>query len=138
MAKQVVWRIFACWFGTYCIYICCSFKSDASLKKLFLLGCYGILGKYCKHYQYFWVYLDIQINYRWKLIISVLKYCTLYKTHLVLQYWQPYLFHDFSYNEYSFLDLLASKYVDLTLLLKVYVTFNDLQILKILIVLCKW
>ena len=114
------------------------FRFDAGPKKLFLLGCYGISGKYCKQYQYFWVFLDIQIKYSWKSIISLLKYCNLHKTYFVLQYWQPYFFHDFSYQEHDFLDLLAVKNVNLTFWLKVYIAFNDLHILQIVIVLCKW
>ena len=84
------------------------FRFDASPKKLLLHGCYGISGKYCKQYQYFWVFLDIQIKYSWKSIISLLKYCTLHKTHLALQYWQPYFFHDFSYQEHDFVRFVGS------------------------------
>ena len=103
-----------------------------------MLGCYGISGKYCQKYQYVWVFLDIQVKYSWESIISLLKCCTFHKTHFALHYWQPYIFHDFSYQEYSYLDLLVVEYVNLTLWLKVYVAFNDLRILKILIVLYKW
>ena len=53
---ETVWGTFTSWFGTYCIYICCFFKSDASPKKLFvfiimfyfLSGCDRISGKYYK------------------------------------------------------------------------------------------
>ena len=33
--------------------------------------------------QYFRVALDVQAKYSWKLMISLLKYCTLHKTHFV-------------------------------------------------------
>ena len=115
------------------------FRFDASPKELFLLSCYGISGKYCKQYQYFWVFLDIQIKYSWKSIISLLKYCTLHKTHFALQPIDNHIFFMTSPNRNTvFLDLLAVKYVNLTLWLKVYIASNNLHILKIRIELCKW
>ena len=50
--------------------------------------------------QYFWVFLDIQINYSWKSVIILPKHCTLHKTYFALQYWSPYFFHGYSYQEY--------------------------------------
>ena len=86
----------------HAVFIYAIFRFDANPKKPFLLGCYGISGKYCKKCQYFWVFLDIQIKDSWKSIISLLKYCTLRKAHFELQYWQPYFFHDFSYQGHDF------------------------------------
>ena len=45
-------------------------------------------------------------------------------------------FNDYSYQKYVWFDLLAVKHVKLILWLKVYVAFNELYNLKIL--LCEW
>ena len=60
VAKQLVWRIFTCWFGTYYICICCSFRFNASSKKL-LVSCHYHVWFVClaANIQYFWIFLDI-------------------------------------------------------------------------------
>ena len=68
VAKQLVWRIFTSWFGTYCICICCFFRFDASPKKL-LVSCHYHVLFVClapmvfkvntANIQYFWIFLDI-------------------------------------------------------------------------------
>ena len=87
---KTVQRIFTSWFGTYCTY--CIF-----------FGCYCSSGKFCKKIQYLWLFLDNQIKYSWKSINSLLKYCTLNKTHFTLQYWQRYFFCDYSYQGHWFI-----------------------------------
>ena len=119
------------------------FRFDARHKKLLVRFHSQVLFFFClaamifsvntANIQYFWVFLDIQINYNWKSIISLLKYCTLQKTHFALQCWQPYFFMTTpTRNTVYFSYFLAVKYVSLILWLKVYVAFNDLHILKIL------
>ena len=71
VAKQLVWRIFTSRSGTYCIYICCFFRFDASPKKFFV-SCYYHVLFVClapmvfkvntANIQYFWIFLDIQIT----------------------------------------------------------------------------
>ena len=92
VAKQLVWRIFTSFCGTYCIYICCFFRFDAIPQELFvsfyyfvfLSGCYRISDKYYKH-SVFWIFSDIQLKYSRRSIIS------LQNTYFALQYWQPYV-----------------------------------------------
>ena len=98
------------------------FRFDASTKKLFASFDYQVLffgmaamavQVIIANIQYLWLFLDIQIKYSWKAIISLLKYCTLHETHFALQYWQPYFFHDYSYQAYFYFSyLLAVKYVN--------------------------
>ena len=38
------------------------------------------------------IFRYIKIKYSWKLIISLLKYCTLHKTHFSLQYIDNHIF----------------------------------------------
>ena len=99
---ETVRIIFTSWFGTYCIYVCCFFRFDASTKKLFVSFHYHVLFfsffmfffclaavsscKYCKHSAFMIIFRYIKIKYSWKLIISLLKYCTLHKTQFALQY----------------------------------------------------
>ena len=108
--KQLVWKIFTSWFGTYCIYLCCFFKIWWKSKEAscmfswpcfaFLSDCYGLSGNNIANIQYFWGFLDIQIKYGWKSIISFLKHRTQHKIHFALQYWWPF-FHQYSYQEYG-------------------------------------
>ena len=68
VVKQLVWRIFTSWFGTYYICICSSFRFDASPKKL-LVSCHYHVLFVClapmvfkvntANIQYFWIFLDI-------------------------------------------------------------------------------
>ena len=68
VAKQLVWRILTSWSGTYYICICCSFRFDASPKKL-LVSCHYLVLFVCLTpmvfkvntaiIQYFWIFLDI-------------------------------------------------------------------------------
>ena len=83
VAKQLVWRIFTSWFGTYCICICCSFRFDASPKKL-LVSCHYHVLFAClapmvfkvntANIQYFWIVLDIYITqdplYTWHFFMT--------------------------------------------------------------------
>ena len=71
VTRQLVWRIFSSWFVTYCIYICCFFRFDASPKKLSVSCHYHVLFVYLApivfklnttDIQYFWIFLDIQIT----------------------------------------------------------------------------
>ena len=103
---ETVRIIFTSWFGTYCIYVCCFFRFDASTKKLlvsfhyhvlffclsFLSGCCVSSGKYCKNSAFMIIFRFIEIKYSWKLIISLLKYCNLHKTQFALQYIDNHIF----------------------------------------------
>ena len=119
-------------------YTCCFFRFDASLLRLFVIYdsvFFFIWLSYCKG-------LVLLSTFRYSdkvyLFIRPLNYCSLHKTHFALQHWQPYFFHDYSYQEYSlffrlllfilvhslFLSLSA-KYVNLIFWLEVFVAFND-------------
>ena len=121
--KQLARRIFTSWFITYYIYtyniyiymyiyiyICTVLLDLIHIpKKLFISRHYDILfvcmvaivfKVNTANIQYFWVFLDIQINYSWKSVIILPKHCTLHKTYFALQYWPPYFFHGYSYQEY--------------------------------------
>ena len=91
--------IFTSWFGTQCIYACCFFRFDTSTKKLFISCHYHVFFvfwgfcylavvsscKNCKHSAFMIFFRYIEKKYSWKLIISLLKYCTLRKTQFALQ-----------------------------------------------------
>ena len=135
VAKQLVWKIFTRFCGTYCIYICCFFRFDAIPRELFV-SFYYFFFFFClaamvfqvntTSIQYFWIFSDIQLKYSRRSTIS------LHNTYFALQYWQPYLFSNFSYQQYGlFFRFFSSQYVNLILWEKVYVAFNDLHILKI-------
>ena len=132
MAKQLHWGTFTSWFGIYYIYIyiyiyiCCSFRFDPSLKKLFLSCNYHFLfvcmaptvfKVNIANIQYLWIFLDIQIMED--------PLCTAILTIIV--------FHDSSNQKYD----LFFSFVDFILWLKVYVAFNDLHYLKVLLCECK-
>ena len=126
-AKQIVWRILTTRFGIYCIYICCFLDlMQGTRSSLYVFIAKFVCFFFClaamifsvntANIQYFWVFLDIQINYNWKSIISLLKYCTLQKTHFALQCWQPYFFMTTpTRNTVYFSSFLAVKYVSLIL-----------------------
>ena len=111
------------WLICYILYIC-FFLFDASTMKVFasfhyhvsffLSGCCGSSGIF--RYQ---DKIYLKVNH------CLLKYCTLHKTHFVLQNWQPYFLHGHNYQEYWFyqeywlnIDLLVVTYVNLILRLK--------------------
>ena len=108
------------------VYICCFFRFDASLKKLFISSNYHVLFAWLApmvfkvntaNIQYFWIFLDIQIMQD--------PLCTAILTII--------FFHDYSNGKYD----LCFSFVGLILWLKVYVAFNDLHILKIMLCECK-
>ena len=146
MAEQLVWTIFTSWFGTYCLYIymyVCIYIYMLFFiyaKKLFVSCHYHyvclaamVFKVNTANIQYFWLFLDIQIKYSWNSKISLIKHCTLHKIHFAKQYCQTYFFMTtLIRNMVYFSDLLAVKYVNLILRLKVYVRFNDFHNLKIL------
>ena len=114
VGKQIVWRIFTSLFCTHCIYICCFLDLYCS--------------KYCKH-SLFWVFLYKQIKSSCKSSICFLKYCTLHTLHCSIDnHFLLWLLR----NTVYFSQLLAVKYVNLVLWVKVYVAFDYLDILKIL------
>ena len=114
---EIVGTIFTSWSGTYCIYVCC----------IVLSGCSVSSGKYCKHSAFMIIFRYIEIKYSWKLIISLLKYCTLHKTLLARQYWQPYFCCGCSYQEYWFIFKIFWQWK--MLWLKAHIAFNGLHIL---------
>ena len=76
--------------------------------------------------QYFWLFLNIQIKYCWKSLISFLKYnCTLHNIYFPLHYWQFFMTTS-SRNMVYFSELLTVKYVNLNLWLNVNLSFTDL------------
>ena len=128
------------------MYLCiCFFRFDLSTKKLFVNFHYHVLFfsffclaavssscKYCKHSALMIIFWYIKIKYSWKLIISLLKYCTLHKTQFALQYIDHHIFLLWLILPgilVYFSDLLAVKNVNLVLWLKVHVAFNGLHIL---------
>ena len=78
------------------------------------------------------IFRYIEIKYSWKLIISLLKYCTLHKTQFALQYIDHHIFLLWLILPgilVYFSDLLAVKKVNLILWLQVQVAFDGLYIL---------
>ena len=126
VAKQLNWRIFTSWFGTYCTYIYCFLRFDASLKKLFVSCNYHVLFIFLApmvfkvniaNIQCFWIFWDIQIMQD--------TLCTAVLTTI--------FFQNCSYQKWG----LFFSFVGLILWLKEYVAFNDLHHLKILLCKCK-
>ena len=108
------------------VYICCFFRFGASPKKLFVSFHYHVLfvcldpmvfKVNTANIQYFPIILDIQIM----------------QDPLGTAAWTTVLFHDYSYQKYG----LFLSFLGLILSLKVYVAFNDLHNLKILLCECK-
>ena len=102
---ETVQRMFTSWFGTYCIYIYffiwCKYQEALCKFSLpcfvfyflfFLSGCCVSSGKYCKHSAFMIIFRYIKIKYSWKLIISLLKYCTLHKIQFAPQYIDNHIF----------------------------------------------
>ena len=108
------------------VYICCFFRFGASPKKLFVSFCYHVLFACLDpmvfkvntaNIQYFPIILDIQIM----------------QDPPGTATWTTVLFHDYSYQKYG----LFLSFLGLILWLKVYVAFNDLHNLTILLCECK-
>ena len=108
------------------VYICCFFRFGASPKKLFVSFCYHVLFACLDpmvfkvntaNIQYFPIILDIQIM----------------QDPFGTAAWTTVLFHDYSYQKYG----LFLSFLGLILWLKVYVAFNDLHNLTILLCECK-
>ena len=106
--------------------ICCFFRFGASPKKLFVSFCYHVLFACLDpmvfkvntaNIQYFPIILDIQIM----------------QDPPGTATWTTVLFHDYSYQKYG----LFLSFLGLILWLKVYVAFNDLHNLTILLCECK-
>ena len=113
------------WPNSY-IYICYLFRFDVSPKKLFVSCNYHVLFL-CQipmvfkvndaNIQYIWILLDIQIVQD--------SLCTAVLTII--------FFYDYSYHKYG----LFFSLVGLILWLKVYITFNNLCNLKVMLCECK-
>ena len=108
------------------VYICCFFRFGASPKKLFVSFCYHVLFACLDpmvfkvntaNIQYFPIILDIQIM----------------QDPPGTATWTTVLFHDYSYQKHG----LFLSFLGLILWLKVYVAFNDLHNLTILLCECK-
>ena len=127
---ETVWGNFTSWFGTYGIHICCYFKFDASPRKL-IVSCYyhvlfapTVFKVNTANIQCFWIFLDIQIMQD-PLRTAVLT--TIFFSWLLLpETW-------FSFQFRWQLNMLIHFF----LWLKVYVAFNDLHNLKILLCECR-
>ena len=127
-SENLYWLI---WYILY-LYIL-SFRFDASTKKLFgSFYCHVVFFVSCladgvlvqvntANIQYIWLFLDFQIKYSWKSIISLLRYCIYFtKDPLCTSVLTTIFFLWLALpGMFVYLSGLAVKYVNLILWLKV-------------------